>query len=283
MIINKQSALTPTTRKMAMQLIRAINKDPEFRKAKLYGHIFETRRTQSRQNKLFQEGKSWVRKSPHQNGSAFDLVLCYKKFKPLRITKIFWDNSIFYSRIAEMANEIGLYSYGLVYKKDAFHFELPLIWQPESDCFAYAIINALRTHDAGWRIMKKENARQCAERLQEIAYKIHSQETTTNHSLFATLSAAKSLGWILDFSEINPSEVTNTMCCVCQTRRKNLGGEGWVKIYEMINEGKGIPSHATAIKKQTRDGLVIFNSHSNIAEYVISDYSSILKTYKISL
>jgi len=261
-----------------MQLIRAINAHPKFRAAGLYAHILETKRTQARQNELIREGKSWIKYSPHQNGSAFDLVLCYKGFKPLRITKFFWNNSPFYDLIAEMATDIGLYSYGLVYKKDAFHFELPLIVQPESDCYAYAVINALRMRKRRWREMTKEDAAACAEALQAAA---------KSHTLKATLTAARDKGWITGFSKLdNTLDVDNDGCFVCQTRRRPLGKNPWGKngsITKSMEAGKGIPGHGTAIAGWHNGGLRIMNSHRNLAEYLITDFSDIMKIYKIIL
>jgi len=275
MIEKRLSQLSPTTMKLALQLCRAINGHNEIRKAGLMAHIFETKRTQERQNELFKQGKSWVKRSTHQNGSAFDLVLVYKAFKPLRITRFFWDSSSHYKIIQKLAHNLGLYSYGLVYNQDAFHFELPLIWQPESDCFAYAVVNALRWNDAAWRMYGKAEAKDFAEVLQ--------RDTTKKYNLKGVLEAAEAKGWIKGFKQIDISDATNDMCCVCQTKHTYLGDDKWDKINEMVRQGRGIPSHSTAIGKITKKGVVILNSHYNLAEYVIEDTSYIYRTYQIFL
>ncbi|MBT4088516.1 MAG: hypothetical protein HOE30_08500 [Deltaproteobacteria bacterium] len=270
----KLSSLSHTTRKKALQLSRWIASDESFQKANLLGDVFETGRSQERQNELVRQGNSWIGRSPHQNGTAFDLVLCYKLFKPLRITKFFWDNSKFYERLQEKAHELGLFSYGLVYKKDAFHFELPIIWQPESDCYAYAVINALRWKDTEWRRLGKSVAAVRAERLQQY---------TKKKNLGGTLQVAKDLLWICDFEEVEPEDIENTGCYVVQTRNVFLGDDKVAKQKERVRVGQGIAGHATAVAEKDKKGIWTLNSHEKTypAQYCISDFSQISKAYKI--
>jgi len=261
-----------------MQLIREINKNPILRRAGLMARIFETGRTEERQAKLRQQGKSWIKRSPHQYGSAFDLVLCYKAFKPLRITRFFWNDSEYYDIVSQIAVELGLYSYGVAYGKDVFHFELPTINQPASDCFAYAPINALRAGSNSWRTQTKKQAMIDAEILQIKAGR--------RHTLAATLDAAQALGWIKSYEEVDILDVDNEGCFVLQTRKRPLGNNPWGldgKITEHLEAGKGIPGHAVAVRGWYNGKLQILNSHYNLPYYEMWDFSEVMKVFKISL
>lgn len=275
---SKLSALTPTTRKKVLQLSRWVAGHPDFRKAGLSLEVFETGRTAERQRELYRAEKSWVKKSPHQNGTAADLVLCVKAFRPLRIPRFYWDNSKYYRMLSERADSIGLCSYGLSYGYDIFHFELPAIWQPESDCFAYSVVNALRWRSADWRRLDKQAAAARAEQLQQLS---------KTHSLKGTLTVAKSLKWIIDFEEVDTLEVNNEDCFVCQTRSRYIGKDRIKKQLKRIDDGKGLASHATAIAEKV-GGLVMINSHAPgtyPGQYTITpeNYGEVSKVFKIIL
>ena len=279
---NRLSSLCPTLRKITLCLGRYCNANEEFRLARRKIDAFETGRSKERHAELIRQKKTWVDVSMHQNGSAVDFVIC-KKFLT-KVVKYYWDKDHLYDVLMEAADRFGLCSYGLTYGVDIYHFELPIIWQPESDCFAYAVINALRWKSRKWRLMEKKDAAREAEVL---------QAESKTRTLEGILDIAKKFGWIKDFEEVEPENIEGTGCYVVQTRNRYLGKNRTQKIKRMIKKGEGIPGHATAVaeKDHRTGGILTLNSHgpnrsgnfTYPAQYLITNLSKISKAYKIIL
>lgn len=272
------SGLTHTMSRKVRQLCRWAEGNEEFNKEGLHVDVFETIRTQERQNQLIKDGVSWVKKSTHQLGLAADIVIC-RKSKDLKIiTEYLWSDSPYYKMLAKKADEIGLCSYNLTYGRDVYHFELPAIWQPESDCYAYSVVNAMRLGSSKWRQAGKNY---CADIAEEI------QEKSTEHNIRGTLEAAKSLGYIKDFIEVEPEEITNDGQFVCQTKTGYLGPNKVQAQLDRIAAGKGIRGHATAVAEVMGDNIWMLNSHERTypAQYAISksNWGEIMKAYRVVL
>lgn len=251
------------------------------RKAGLKGDVFETLRTEERQEYLIKNGKSWTKHSEHIVGAAFDLVLAEKW--QARVLRYIWSVREEYEEVNDAAIDIGLFSMGEAYKKDLYHYELPRIVQDAGNCFAFAVINCLAFHSPIFRVIPKEERFYMAKRI---------EIEMTGKSVIYALKAAVKLGYINKYTRISKenredrSWWNNQKGPIVISQKRILGivkTGRWREILKRVKLGQGITGHAVAFMYSDQEGLNLLNSHYTIPEYVLSDLGQIQGAYKITI
>ncbi len=262
---------------------KAVQKDPLFRECGASIKITETGREEARQRALYREGKTWVKKSRHQIGCAFDIVPVKGKGK--RIDEYLWNEKKLYTRMAEIAVECGMRNLGISYGSDFYHCEIPQIWQEGKTCFAYVVINALQQVSEKHRRMKIGELELMAKMIEET---IKVRKLTP--SVRSALTVSKDLGFIHDFKKIDVPQTTtewrtmNGRCLIIsqkyKTARTKKLRERLKK--EWMDKGLGVPQHTVAFGG-CDNAILCVNSWEELPTYEIYSFTGIGALYEVFL
>lgn len=244
---------------------------------------------------------SWLshpNQSMHYKKLAFDAVVTPDLWQ--EVTRFLWDArgeyKTLYSQLSDIAIEEGLRSFHASYNQDSFHFELPIVFQPDNigACQSFAVINAIQKISSSWRRLPKYV---CEEGAMMIHWKLKKRHLL--QSLENSLKVAKELGYIKGYEEISFTELKNTHYDGIYYRLgkysgapniditeivKLTGNEGIVisqkKDYsipkdrkESVELGKGIQQHAYSLDFVDGKGYHMRNSHSDIPTFTVTDPS----------
>ena len=232
------------------------------------------------------EGKvSWLshpNRSAHYKRIAIDMVVTPNLTQ--RVKDIWWDSAVAYhdaySHLADIAIDLGFRSFKASYNVDAYHFELPLVMQPDTigACQSFAVINALQKISAKWRRKTKE---ECFDAAMKIYKEIKRQKKKQHLSV--SLEIAYKFGYIQGYLEFDKEDLdleSFKKQGIVIAQRYNLKLKRNKEKY--LAEGMGIAAHAYCFDSY-RDGVYYMrNSHYNHPTFEMTDLSQIEKIYIIT-
>jgi len=307
-----RSLLHPPVRRMLDSVEQTVWNSPYFKKFGRVGYTIETFRSLERAAFLWGKGRtatdfskiglssrakyanpsvakvSWLTKpqyTMHYQRVAFDLVLAKKlgrKFTDL-IWSRFYQGENLYARVGAIATDVGFRSFESSYQADSFHFELPIVMQPEDvgSCFAFSLINAKQKIEKSWRVKKKDECWKVANKL----YLDHKAIGGSHPRDVFPLAVEK--GIITGFERVSIEDrkdhsfwKKNARKGVVIFQRQRATSKSRL---ENIQEGKGIEGHAYVYDSYDHNtkGLWCRNSHSDVAMFLLTDLSVIGAAYII--
>lgn len=183
--------------------------------------------------------------------------------------------------VAKIGQRNGLRNLGEVYNWDHFHFELPMVRQPEVDCFGYVIMSSLAMHDEYYRGRPEASLAKLAEQI---------QGTRKVGNVRDSLEKAKKMGLIrswekVDHRDFEELKKENRPLIVSQKFR--VGINNWNDLLPYILKGQGEPRHTIAVCpkrwKGRNEGLWCMNTQKEVYTYCISDPELIQAVYTYTI